>query len=240
MLVDRIYIPKIISEEQALIEYENEKKLKSIFKKVKKIKHYYVLYSYEDEEKDIDALEIRDIVKLFYKKTFFYFIEKNEENEYLIFAGNTYVLNEGTFKKTKMPAFKIKKLENLIKLDRSVLNIEESVFFFINLTEEEKEKILSLVPNAKEGNLKKILFFIFPGRNILKKYRVFFLAIFINFIIYLGISYYLKEKQHQIWQEQEQIVKNYQDKTENLRIRMRKIQKEIKYYYIPKNIQIYK
>lgn len=238
MFVDKINVPNILSEEQVLIEYENEKEIKSLFDKIKKKNHYYIIYSYEDSEKNIDALNIRNIVNFFYKKTIFYFIEKDKENNFLIFSGNTVFLDENTFKTAKFNYKNIDNLKKMALLDETVLGIKNKIVFFINVSEKEKEEILQLL-NAKEGNLNKIIFFTFPGFNFISRYKIEIFAVILIFIMFGGINYILKQEQKEIWRKQENIVREYQDKSNLINKRINSIQKQMRFFYVPKNIKIF-
>lgn len=239
MFINKINIPKILSKEEVLIQYENEKELKTLFDKVKKNNNYYIVYTFEDENKTIDAFEIRNIIKMLYKKAVFYIVEKDEDGYFEIFAGDTVSLNESTFKKFKIDIVKIDNLKKILFLNENFLGIDKKVVFFINVATEEKEKILNVL-KAKEENINKLTAFIFPGKSFVSKYKSILAAIIINIAIFTGIKYYLTQKQQEILQRQAEIINMYQNKINKTKKEIAEIQKQIQFYQIPKNISIYK
>ena len=236
-MLEHITIPLIVPQDKILIDYENIKEFKLTYPKVKKKKNYYLAYL-PDVEKYIDALTFYYLIKLFYKETIFYFIEK-KDNKFIVFGGHTFGINETTFFYKEFDVDEIDELKEIDILNKRFLNTGKSIVFFINLDEDDKNYILNLL-DTKEGNIKKIFTLLFTGKSVFSKYRVFIVSFAIIGFIFIGTNFYLQKKQKIITQNQEKIIQKYQQKIEKLKKEIKKLNNKLQIIKINKNVKIYK
>jgi len=236
MIVDKILIPNIISNEQFLLNYSDVKELKLNYAKVRKVKNYYLCYTLEPE-KTLDAYYFYFLVKLFYGQTLFYFIERNEDKFY-VFGGHTFELNETTFFYKEINLDEIDEIKEIDIINRKLFNTDKSIVFFININNDAKRYILDLL-DAKEGNNKRIFSFVFIGDNFLIKYRAFILSFITIAIMYYTANYFHNKIAVEVNDEQTKIISAYQHKIEEIQKRIDNYQEEIKKYYIGDNVKIY-
>jgi len=236
-LLEKIMIPYIMTEEGVLLEYGDVKELKYSFSKVKKIKNFYILYSY-DADKTIDAVLLWRLVRFFYKNRIFYFLEKSGDKIYM-FGGQTFEFSETVFFYKEFEMNNVEQIKTIDLLNKTTFNTtNKSVIFFINFNKEEKEFFLKEL-DGEEGNIRKILFWIFEGNSLFAKYRPIFLSLTVGGVLFLGTNYLLKQKEEKIQNQQQQIKNYYSQKIAQEKKMIAKIEKTIKKYTLPQKIKIY-
>lgn len=235
-IVNSILIPNIFSEEEIAIDFNDIKELKLMYSKVKKIKKYYLAYMF-DPEKNIDALTIYNLIKLYYGKTIFYLIEK-QEDKFIVFGGNTFNINESTFFYKEFLLDEIEELEEIDLLNKKFLNTEKSISFFLNMEADTKTYILDIL-KAKEGNINKILMFIFKGNNAFSKYKVFILSFFVVGIMFICANYYLSQKSKMINNIQTKLINKYQTQIINTKKKIFQLKKTLHNYQLSTEMKIY-
>ena len=245
--IEKITIPRIVSEEYLLleteIEDENKKEIYSLYDKVKIKNNYYFLYQHFNLN-NIDVVDIFKKVQKNYGDCIFYIIEKDKKNNFIFLIGNTIELNENTFSKIVLPYADLKHILMVNNLLTNNFNNTKIVLFFINLSDKEKETINELFSKNKdnliEGNIKKILRFVFSGKNIFLQYRYILLAIILNIFIYFGASLYIQNKKSDIYQQEEKIIQNIKKDIYKIKKENKKLKKENRVYLIPEKIEIFK
>jgi len=236
IVVDKILIPHILSEEQFLLNFADMKEFKLTYSRTKKKNNYYIGYM-PDFDKDIDAIYLFSLVKMFYGKTLFYFIEK-EEDKFYIFGGHTFKFDNTSFFYKELTVDEIDEIKEIDTINKRLFNTDKSITFFVNTDKDTENYILDLL-SSKEGNEKKLFFFVFRTNNPFVKYRAFLLSTAV--IAATGFFYYhhYNEVKQKVIEEQESIINNYQTKIRTVKKQIAKIKKNISHYYISDKVKIY-
>jgi len=236
IVVDKISIPYIFSEEQFLLNFSDMKDFKLTYTKTKKKNGYYIGYM-PDFEKSIDALYLFTLIKLLYKKTVFYIIEKNEDKFY-IFGGHTFTFDKTSFFYKEITVDEIDELKEIDIINKRLFNTNKSVSFFINVDEDTQKYVTDLL-ESKQGDAKKLFFFVFEGNNFIVRYRAFFLSAIVVFLtVFTEYSHY-SEIQKNISEKEQNVISSYKQKTYNINQQIAKIRKNIRHYKINPNARIY-
>jgi hypothetical protein len=232
--VDKVYLPNIVPIEKVLDIDE----LKSMYDKVVKTEKYYLLYQFVPE-KTISLLDIQKIIRRKHKNALFYIIEKKENGNFDIIAGDTLPLNENSFKIFSITLEKINLLKEIDIINEQISEFDKKIVYFIGTKKSEEDVFLKTLNNAEKRKIKEILIWLFPGQTAFQKYKPIIFSLITGILIFMGTKHLLEKAEENVKNYEDAVISQYKEKIKKVENDIKIFQAKNQQYEFLKKMKIY-